>query len=68
MDIQISYIVAPCLGGLISYISNDIAIRMLFLPHKAKYIMEWQQTHLGNVSTCFSIHTKNFLESYVMFL
>lgn len=41
MDIQMSYIVAPCLGGLIGYITNDIAIRMLFLPHKAKYIMGW---------------------------
>ena len=36
-----SYIVAPCLGGLIGYITNDIAIRMLFHPHKAKYIMGW---------------------------
>ena len=41
MDIQMSYIVAPCLGGLIGYITNDIAIRMLFHPHKAKYIMGW---------------------------
>lgn len=31
MDIQMSYIVAPCLGGVIGYITNDIAIRMLFL-------------------------------------
>ena len=41
MDIQMSYIVAPCLGGHIGYITNDIAIRMLFHPHKAKYIMGW---------------------------
>ena len=41
MDIQMSYIVAPCLGGVIGYITNDIAIRMLFHPHKAKYIMGW---------------------------
>ena len=41
MDIQMSYIVALCLGGLIGYITNDIAIRMLFHPHKAKYIMGW---------------------------
>lgn len=26
------------LGGLIGYITNDIAIRMLFRPHKAKYL------------------------------
>lgn len=39
MDIEISYIIAPLLGGVIGYITNDIAIRMLFRPHKAKYIM-----------------------------
>ena len=33
MDIQMSYIVVPCLGGLIGYITNDIAIRMLFHPN-----------------------------------
>jgi uncharacterized membrane protein YheB (UPF0754 family) len=26
------------LGGIIGYITNDIAIRMLFRPHKAKYL------------------------------
>ena len=36
-----SYIVTPCLGGVIGYITNDIAIRMLFHPHNAKYIMGW---------------------------
>ena len=36
---EISYILAPALGGIIGYITNDIAIRMLFRPHKAKYIM-----------------------------
>lgn len=39
MDLQTSYIIAPLLGGIIGYITNDIAIRMLFRPHKAKYIM-----------------------------
>lgn len=38
MSLEISYIVAPLLGGIIGYITNDIAIRMLFRPHKAKYI------------------------------
>ena len=33
-----SYIIAPLLGGVIGYITNDIAIRMLFRPHKAKYL------------------------------
>lgn len=36
---EVSYILAPVLGGVIGYITNDIAIRMLFRPHKAKYIM-----------------------------
>lgn len=34
-----SYIVTPLLGGVIGYITNDIAIRMLFRPHTAKYIL-----------------------------
>lgn len=38
MSFEISYIIAPLLGGVIGYITNDIAIRMLFRPHKAKYI------------------------------
>lgn len=39
MNIEATYIIAPLLGGIIGYITNDIAIRMLFRPHKAKYIM-----------------------------
>ena len=35
---ETSYIIAPFLGGVIGYITNDIAIRMLFRPHKAKYV------------------------------
>ena len=38
MNIEASYIIAPLLGGVIGYITNDIAIRMLFRPHTAKYI------------------------------
>ena len=38
MNFEMSYIVAPLLGGVIGYITNDIAIRMLFRPHKAKYL------------------------------
>ncbi len=34
-----SYIIAPLLGGVIGYITNDIAIRMLFRPHTAKYLL-----------------------------
>lgn len=39
MNIEATYFIAPLLGGVIGYITNDIAIRMLFRPHKAKYIM-----------------------------
>ena len=35
----LQYVVAPCLGALIGYITNDIAIRMLFRPHTAKYVL-----------------------------
>lgn len=35
---EASYIIAPLLGGVIGYITNDIAIRMLFRPHTAKYM------------------------------
>ena len=34
-----SYILAPLVGGVIGYVTNDIAIRMLFRPHTAKHIM-----------------------------
>lgn len=32
------YIVAPIVGGVIGYITNALAIRMLFRPHQAKYL------------------------------
>lgn len=38
MGFEASYIIAPLLGGVIGYFTNDLAIRMLFRPHKAKYI------------------------------
>lgn len=34
----IPYVLAPLIGGIIGYITNDIAIRMLFRPHTAKYL------------------------------
>lgn len=37
-----SYILPPLVGGVIGYVTNDIAIRMLFRPHTAKYIMGWR--------------------------
>lgn len=33
------YLIGPAVGGLIGYITNYIAIRMLFRPHQAKYFM-----------------------------
>ena len=38
MSFEVSYIIAPLLGGIIGYITNDLALRMLFRPHKAKYL------------------------------
>ena len=37
-----SYILAPLVGGVIGYVTNDIAIRKLFRPHTAKHIMGWR--------------------------
>lgn len=36
--IQLSYIFTPLIAATIGYVTNDIAIRMLFRPHKAKYL------------------------------
>ena len=33
------YFIGPAVGAVIGYITNDIAIRMLFRPHQAKYLM-----------------------------
>lgn len=33
------YIIPPLVGGVIGYVTNDIAIRMLFRPDTAKHIM-----------------------------
>ena len=38
MPFELNYIVGPAVGAIIGYITNDIAIRMLFRPHQAKYI------------------------------
>ena len=38
----IEYIITPVIGGFIGYITNAIAIKMLFRPHTAKY--------------CFGVH------------
>lgn len=36
------YITGPVVGAVIGYITNDIAIRMLFRPHRAVYIGPWR--------------------------
>ncbi len=33
------FLVTPIVGGIIGFITNDIAIRMLFRPHTAKYVL-----------------------------
>lgn len=38
MTLVFTYLTPPILGGIIGYITNDIAIRMLFRPHTAKNI------------------------------
>ena len=36
--IDYHYIMGPVVGAVIGYITNDIAIRMLFRPHTAKHL------------------------------
>lgn len=38
IELLTPYLAAPLIGGVIGYITNDIAIRMLFRPHTAKYL------------------------------
>lgn len=40
--ITVKYILMPVLGGVIGYITNDIAIKMLFRPRKAVYLGKWK--------------------------
>lgn len=35
-------LIAPAVGGVIGYLTNYIAIKMLFHPHKAVYIGKWR--------------------------
>ena len=35
---MLQYLIGPAVGAVIGYITNDIAIKMLFRPHQAKYI------------------------------
>lgn len=38
-SLLLPYLLAPLVGGVIGYITNDIAIRMLFRPHRAKHVL-----------------------------
>ena len=38
MPLITTYIIPPLVGSIIGYITNDLAIRMLFRPHAAKYV------------------------------
>lgn len=40
--LELAYIARPLVGAVIGYITNDIAIRMLFRPRTAKYIFGWK--------------------------
>ena len=40
MNLEI--LIPPLVGGVIGYITNDIAIKMLFHPRKAIYIGKWK--------------------------
>lgn len=37
-----TFFVGPAVGAVIGYITNDIAIRMLFKPHRPYYIGRWR--------------------------
>lgn len=39
IELLTPYLAAPLIGGVIGYITNDIAIRMLFRPHTTKYLL-----------------------------
>ena len=38
----LNYILPPLIGGIIALSTNWLAIKMLFRPHKAKYIFGWR--------------------------
>lgn len=38
MKIELSYLIGPLSGSVIGYFTNWLAIKMMFRPHKAKYI------------------------------
>ena len=42
MNIELSYLIGPLSGSVIGYFTNWLAIKMMFRPHKAKYIFGMQ--------------------------
>ena len=38
MNIELSYLIGPLSGSVIGYFTNWLAVKMMFRPHKAKYI------------------------------
>ena len=38
MSMELSFLLGPLTGGVIDYFTNWLAIKMMFRPHKAKYI------------------------------
>ena len=38
MSIELSYLLGPAVGSIVGYVTNDVAIRLLFKPTRPKYI------------------------------
>lgn len=38
MNIELSYLLGPAVGALVGYVTNDVAIRLLFKPTHPKYV------------------------------
>ena len=38
MNIELSYLLGPAVGALVGYITNDVAIRLMFKPTHPKYV------------------------------
>ena len=38
MNIELSFLFGPLVGAFVGYVTNDVAIRLLFKPHQPKYL------------------------------
>lgn len=39
MNFELSYFIGPVVGAFVGFITNDVAIRLLFKPHFPKYML-----------------------------